>query len=168
MKRLCLVVCLFVALCGVSCKKSVSPPAVDKDTAPDFTLSDLHNDRITLSGLRGKVVLVEFWATWCPPCRETIPELNKVYMRYKDRGVVILGISLDKGGGVSSSLNSFVRDHAIGYPVLLDDKDVAALYDVSGIPALFVIDKSGKIVGRRAGYVEGLAETLSQEIEALL
>jgi peroxiredoxin len=168
MKKLCLVVCLFLALCDVSCKKSVSPPAVDKDKAPDFTLSDLQKNKITLSALRGKVVLVEFWATWCPPCRDMIPELNAVYTKYKDRGVVILGVSMDRGGDIPSSVRSFAKEHAIAYPVLLDDSDAASLYEVAGIPALFIVDKSGKVAGKHTGFVPGLAETLSQEIEALL
>jgi len=167
MKKLCLVVCLFVALSAVSCKKSVSPPVADKGRAPDFTLSDLQKNKITLSGLRGKVVLVEFWATWCPPCKEMIPELNAVYARYKDKGVVILGVSMDRGGDVPSTVSSFAKEHAIAYPVLIDDGDASSLYNVAGIPALFIVDKNGGVAGKHTGFIPGLAETLSQEIEAL-
>jgi thiol-disulfide isomerase/thioredoxin len=114
------------------------------------------------------VVLVEFWATWCPPCRESVPELNEVYEKYKGKNFELLGISVDKGGDASSSVRAFVKEHAVLYPVLLDERNVNNLYEVSGIPAMFIIDKEGKVVKKFTGFIPGLGEILSKEVEGLL
>ena len=111
----------------------------------DFTLTDLHGRRYTLSALRGKVVLVNFWATWCPPCRVEMPALDAIYQRFASQGLVILSISDEKPETVESFL-SRTKYHP---PVLIDPGDeVHKLFHVEGIPHTFVYDRKGKLVGQ--------------------
>ncbi len=111
----------------------------------DFTLIDLHGKTWTLSQLRGKVVLVNFWATWCPPCRKEMPDLEALYNRFKGRGLVILAISdedLDK-------VRPFITERKITYPVMLDPgRKVNELFQVEGIPKSFVYNREGKLVAQ--------------------
>jgi peroxiredoxin len=96
-----------------------------------------------LSELRGKVVLVNFWATWCPPCRKEIPDLETLYGRFSSQGLVVLGISDED----VTKVEPFVRQHAILYPVLLDPKStVTRLFELHGIPNTFLFDRSGRLV----------------------
>jgi peroxiredoxin len=109
----------------------------------DFTLTDLSGNAWTLSELRGKVVLVNFWATWCPPCRKEIPDLETLYGRFSSQGLVVLGISDED----VTKVEPFVRQHAILYPVLLDPKStVTRLFELHGIPNTFLFDRSGRLV----------------------
>lgn len=111
----------------------------------DFTLTDLHGRTWTLSQLRGKVVLVNFWATWCPPCRKEMPDLETLYNRFKGQGLVILAISdeeLDK-------VQPFIAERKITYPVMLDpERKVNEMFQVEGIPKSFVYDRDGKLVAQ--------------------
>jgi peroxiredoxin len=111
--------------------------------AADFTLRDLTGKEWTLGKLRGKVTLVNFWATWCPPCRKEIPDLARLYSRYRGQGLVILGISEED----ASKLTPFVKDWNVTYPVLRDPEGkVAKLFGVEGIPKSFLYDRQGKLV----------------------
>ena len=109
----------------------------------DFTLADLEGRKWTLKDLRGKIVLVNFWATWCPPCRKEIPDLEALYERFKGQGLVILGISDE----TAAKVQPFVHKEKITYPVLLDPgRKVNDIYSVEGIPMSFVYNRSGKLV----------------------
>jgi len=111
----------------------------------DFTLTDLQHKTWTLSQMRGEVVLVNFWATWCPPCRKEMPDLEALYERFKDQKLVILAISDEESGKVSP----FIADRKITYPVLLDpDSKVHKQFEVEGIPKSFVYDREGKLVAQ--------------------
>lgn len=111
----------------------------------DFTLTDLQGKTWHLGDLRGKVVLVNFWATWCPPCRKEMPDLQALYDKYKDQGFLVLAISDEEAAKVAP----FVAERQISYPVLLDPGDkVHQLYEVEGIPKSFVYDRSGKLVAQ--------------------
>ena len=114
-----------------------------KRARADFTLTDLSGKPWTLSALRGKVVLVNFWATWCPPCRKELPDLETLYSRFSPQGLVILGISDED----VAKVEPFVRQHAISYPILLDSQKIAnEAFEFQGIPKSFVFDRSGKLV----------------------
>lgn len=127
----------------------------------DFTLADLQGKAWHLQDLRGKVVLVNFWATWCPPCRKEMPDLDALYNRFKDRGFVVLAISDEEAAKVSP----FISERKISYPVLLDPgRKVNDAFIVEGIPKSFVYDRSGKMVAQsidmrtRSQFLEMLAQ----------
>jgi thiol-disulfide isomerase/thioredoxin len=127
-------------------KTTTSRPA-----APDFRLVDLDGKPVQLSKLRGKVVLVDFWATWCGPCRMEIPHLKKLHERYAAKGLVILGLSVDHQG--VEGVREFVRRQGIPWTTLMADEDVLADYgDVHSIPTAFIIDRQGRIAARFVGY----------------
>ncbi len=111
----------------------------------DFTLTDLAGKSWHLKDLQGKVVLVNFWATWCPPCRKEMPDLDALYNKYKNQGFVVLAISDEEEAKVAP----FIADKKISYPILLDPgRRVNELFEVEGIPKSFVFDRSGKLVAQ--------------------
>jgi len=111
----------------------------------DFSLNDLQGKRWHLLDLRGKVVLVNFWATWCPPCRKEMPDLDALYNKFKDQGLVVLAISDEQAAKVAP----FIGERKISYPVLLDPgRKVNELFQVEGIPKSFVFDREGKMVAQ--------------------
>lgn len=137
-----------------------SRPAAN-ETAPNFSLIDLHGKKISLSDLRGKVVLVNFWASWCPPCKMEIPGFQRIYEAYKDRGFMVIGISVDDARPAS------IKDMGMTYPVVMaDDKVVKDYGNVSGIPVSFLIGKDGRIIKKIMGiYFEG---SLKSDVENAL
>jgi peroxiredoxin len=111
----------------------------------DFTLTDLQGKAWHLRDLKGKVVLVNFWATWCPPCRKEMPDLDALYNKFKDQGFVVLAISDEEAAKVSP----YIAEHKISYPVMLDaGRKVNDAFIVEGIPKSFVYDRSGKLVAQ--------------------
>ncbi len=132
----------------------------------DFTLAELSGKTWTLKELRGKVVLVNFWATWCPPCRKEMPDLETLYREFKDQNFVILAISDEDAGKVKP----FVAKQKVTYPILLDPgRKVHELFEVVGIPKTFIYDRDGKLVAQsidmrtRKQLLEMLAQTGLQE-----
>jgi peroxiredoxin len=132
-----------------------------KRQSADFTLADLQGKTWHLQDLRGKVVLVNFWATWCPPCRKEMPDLQSLYDKFKDQGFVVLAISDEEAAKVAP----FISDRKISYPVMLDPgRKVNDLFIVEGIPKSFVYDRSGKMVAQsidmrtRNQFLEMLAQ----------
>ncbi len=110
--------------------------------APDFELYSLSGQKVSLSMYKGKVVLLNFWATWCPPCREEIPSLNALYQMLHPEGLEILGVSEDNSG--LDAVKPFVNRFGIVFTVLLDpSRKVGALYSIGGVPETFLIDKNG-------------------------
>jgi peroxiredoxin len=111
----------------------------------DFTLSDLQGNSWHLRDLKGKVVLVNFWATWCPPCRKEMPDLQALYDKYKDHGFVVVSISDEE----AAKVQPFIAERKITYPVLLDPgRKVNDLFQVEGIPKSFIYDRKGKLVAQ--------------------
>jgi peroxiredoxin len=111
----------------------------------DFTLTDLQGKSWSLKALRGKVVLVNFWATWCQPCRREMPDLDTLYKRFKDQGFVILGISDEE----SPKVKELLSELKVSYPILLDaGRKVNELFRIEGIPKNFVYDRNGKLVAQ--------------------
>jgi peroxiredoxin len=116
-----------------------------KRQSADFTLADLQGKSWHLRGLRGKVVLVNFWATWCPPCRKEMPDLQALYDKYKDQGFLVLSISDEKADKVAP----FIAEKKISYPVLLDPMSkIHEAFIVEGIPKSFVYDREGRMVAQ--------------------
>jgi len=121
------------------------------DVAPDFSLPDLRGNTVKFSDYRGKVVLVDFWATWCPPCKMEIPHLVELYDEYRGEGFEIIGIALDRSG--AAAVEPFVREHNINYSVVIGNANVAnAFGGLTAIPTAFLVDRSGNIVRKYVGY----------------
>ncbi|GBE57912.1 thiol-disulfide oxidoreductase ResA [bacterium BMS3Abin01] len=129
-----------------------TPPLMEGDMAPDFTLQTLDGGQISLSDLRGKVVLVNIWATWCNPCREEMPYMERQYQNLKDQPFEILAVSQDRLG--ETEVEPFVKEYGLTFPILLDpDKNVGGLFQSSKFPESFIIDKDGVIVERVVGQL---------------
>lgn len=126
--------------------------------APDFSLNSISGGTTKLSSLRGKVVLVNFWATWCPPCRAEIPALVTTYERFKGKGFVILGVAIDKvkTPADQKNLSNFVKRARITYPILMGNDTVMRDYgSIFAVPTSFLIDANGEIVRKYVGLLEG-------------
>jgi len=154
---------LFVVMVG--CQKEVQAGP----TAPDFSLSSLSDETVTLEQYRGKVVLLDFWATWCPPCRMTIPQLIELQDKYKDEGLIILGISVDDPGQISDKdLRYFKKMTKINYPILRYNQEVMRDYfsgERVSVPTMFVVDRNGKIRDKIVGYAP---DSLKKSLAAVL
>lgn len=135
-------------------------------SAPDFTLQDLDGQQVSLSDYKGKVIFIDFWATWCPPCRQSIPSVEKLYDEYKDNGsFVILGINLNED---KSTILKFMEKQKVNYKVLMSDKKVVSDYKISGIPAFFLIDQNGDIVNKYVGYSPANENKWKEDIKKLI
>ncbi len=167
MKRLAIVLAVFLLLLG--CQKSKAPEevAMPGAKAPSFTLRGLDGRPISLDALKGKVVLIEFWATWCPPCRASIPELEALYKEFLGKDFELIGISIDDPEA-REDVKRFVKEYNMPYPVAIDDGRVSKVYGVVSIPTLYILDRDHKIVKHYFGYSRGLKDTLASEIRALL
>ncbi|MBI5060181.1 redoxin domain-containing protein [candidate division KSB1 bacterium] len=135
--------------------------------APDFTVNGLDGKDVKLSSLRGKVVILDFWATWCGPCRKTMPLLDKFYSESRPAGVEVFGVNVWERGG-TGGVKPFVEERGIHFPILLGTDEIARNYGVQGIPTLVVIDKNGKIAYRHVGYDPSLGESLEWQTKELL
>jgi peroxiredoxin len=131
----------------------------------DFALKDLDGKTVRLADYQGKVVLLEFWATWCGPCKQSMPELQRLYDEYQDRGFELIAVSLDES---VSAVRTFVEEYRLSFTVVIDDADVNSAYGVFSIPTTFILDKSGQVVRKHLGFAPGLFDSFSEEIEALL
>jgi peroxiredoxin len=152
---------------AVGAPLSSAPSPREGFLAPDFTLDTLDGNQVTLSELRGRIVVINFWATWCLPCREETPALEKAYKQYKDSDAVILGVNLTNQDLVRD-VESFVQEFGLTYPILLDrEGSVGYLYQVNGLPTTFFLNREGVI---RTVLVGGpMSETfIRSKIEALI
>ena len=134
--------------------------------APDFTLHAMGGPNLRLKEQRGRVVMVNFWATWCAPCRQEMPHLNRLYEKYRGAGFVLLGVNVDddtaKAAEVAAKLG-------VTFPVLLDtEKSVSKLYDVSTMPSTMIIDRDGKVRYVHRGYLAGYEDSYEKQIRELL
>ena len=140
------------AMFGCSSDSTAATPTQGTNVgslAPDFQFYDSEERLVSLSDLRGKPVVLNFWATWCGPCVYEMPYLQQVYEEWSDRGLVLLAINM---GGTSSQVEEFLQSHDLSLPVLLDTKrDVAARYSIRYVPTTFFIDKEGTIQAVKVG-----------------
>jgi cytochrome c biogenesis protein CcmG/thiol:disulfide interchange protein DsbE len=169
---LCLALCLAFVVVTAGCsgdKEGSKDAAADAGSsimkAPNFSLPDLEGETVKFSDFKGKVVLVDFWATWCGPCKLEVPHLVDLYANYNDQGFEIIGIALDNGG--ADVVAPFVRDNGVNYPIVIGNREVAMAFGgLTAIPTAFLIDKSGNIVKKYVGYQE--KAVFEEEIKKLL
>jgi len=136
-------------------------------TAQDFTVPSLASRPLRLADFKGKVVFLNFWATWCPPCKEEMPSMERLYRRYKSRGFTILAVSIDSGG--AEPVAAFVKKLGLTFPIGLDPKfAVANQYAIRGLPATFLIDKAGTIAAVAVGPRDWDGTPARAVIETLL
>ena len=153
---------LLLAAAAVTASAAVQPSA----TAPDFTLRSVGGANLRLAEQRGQVVLVNFWATWCGPCRQEMPHLNRLYDKYRSAGFVLLGVNIDDDPRAAADLAAKLGVH---FPVLLDtDKRVSRAYDMSAMPATLLIDRDGRVRHLHRGYKDGVEALYEQQVRALL
>lgn len=139
--------------------------AADTGVATAWELKDVDGKTIKLADFKGKVVILDFWATWCPPCRAEIPSFVDLQTKYKDKGLQVIGISMDEGG--PAVLKPFIEKNKINYPIVIGTQKTTEDYGgIEGIPTTFIINKEGKIVGKHVGLTS--KEEFEKEIEPLL
>lgn len=135
-------------------------------SAPDFTLHTMNGPNMRLHEQRGKVVMINFWATWCGPCRQEMPHLDRLYDKYKSSGFVLMGINVDDDTRNAAAVAAKL---GIRFPVLLDtDKQVSRLYDLSTMPSTVLVDRDGKVRYVHRGYLSGYEDTYDKQVRELL
>lgn len=156
---------LFMLLFGLALAVTGCSSGIDKgSSAPDFTLTDLDGKSVSLSAYKGKPVFLNFWASWCGPCTDELPDVEKIHQEYKDMGLVVLTINPGEDKEVVKNL---IKEKGYTFPVLLDSKmDVARLYKTNDIPVSFFLDKEGKVVTKKVGLMKG--EEMKKAADQLL
>lgn len=162
------IVIAFLVFSPAACKKKeagveAGPPSIG-NIAPDFTSKDVNGNTVRFSDYKGKVVLFEFWATWCGPCRELTPVLNKIYEKYKDKGFVILALTSED----RDTVKDYMKEHRVTFPVLITDMKTTRRYGVISIPASFLISRDGRVAEKHLGVNRDIMQELSSGIEKLL
>lgn len=134
--------------------------------APAFILVDLNGQMVTPAQFKGKVVFLDFWAIWCKSCREELPELDRLYMKFREEGFTVIGISVDAS---QARVAAFLKKVPVTFPILIDQKgDVAEAYRFSGLPASFLIDRDGIIRKQYKGFAMDLLPLYEKDISDLL
>ena len=145
--------------------QTVANKGTPSKAAPEWQLEDLEGKSVKLSDFKGKVVILNFWATWCPPCRREIPSFVSLQKEYGDKGLVIIGVSLDEKG--PAAVKPFISKMGINYPVVMGDPKVAADYGgIAVVPTTFVIDRNGNVAAMHEG--DAPRATFESDIKPLL
>jgi len=163
--KVILVITLATGLVIVSCSSNSTQGAKVGDLAPDFQFYNPEGKPVSLSDLRGKPVMLNFWATWCGPCVSEMPYIQQVYEEWSAKGLMLLAINI---GGTPSQVEEFLRNHNLSLPVLLDTKQVIARkYGIWAIPTTFFIDKDGIIQSVRVGAFPN-KEAIESELNKIM
>ena len=161
---MCLVLAGLIALLTRSRSSQSSHDAQHNVLAPDFSLQRLDGTNLSLSSYRGNVVLLDFWATWCAPCREETPHLVELQQKYGDQGLQIIGVSMDDS---PDPVGPFYREFHMNYPVVMGTAHTGELYGgVLGLPIAFLIDREGRIYRKHLGATD--VQELETEVKELL
>jgi cytochrome c biogenesis protein CcmG, thiol:disulfide interchange protein DsbE len=159
--RTLVVIGLLLALIG--CYSGTHPPRIGS-SAPDFTVQD-SDHKVTLSQFRGQVVVLNFWATWCPPCVEETPSLVRMQTRMKDKGVVVLAVSIDVD---EAAYHKFLKDYSVNMVTVRDeDQKAASLYGTHGWPESYIIDRNGVIRRKFIGPVQWTSPEVTEFLSKL-
>jgi thiol-disulfide isomerase/thioredoxin len=145
---------------------SVAKAEVLEGVAPDFTLKSRSGENVKLSEHRGEVVMINFWASWCAPCRQEMPLLEEMYKKYSDLGFVLLGVNVEED---SSKATELLRDIPVSFPILYDNKnDVTKLYKVVAMPSTVMVDRDGNMRYLHRGYLPGYEAEYIKQIKELV
>ncbi|MGD8784554.1 MAG: TlpA disulfide reductase family protein [Thioalkalispiraceae bacterium] len=151
---------------AVSSIASASQTTLDGAPAPDFTLKSRSGKNLRLSDFRGQVVMLNFWASWCGPCRTEMPILENFYKRYSKLGFVILGVNTESD---TSKANAYLRDIKVSFPILYDTSSkVSKLYNIKAMPTTVMIDRNGKMRFLHQGYKAGYEKDYKKQIKKLI
>ncbi len=151
---------------GVFAASSLASSALEGQVAPDFALKSSTGENLRLSEYRGDVVMVNFWATWCGPCRQEMPLLDQLYSRYQRVGFNLLGVNIDDD---SRRAMQMVEELGVNFPVLFDArKEVSKLYEVEAMPVTVIIDRQGTVRYVHHGYKPGYEDKYLDQIRSLL
>jgi peroxiredoxin len=157
---------LLVAMPGFFAGSSLASSGLTGQEAPDFVLKSASGTNMRLSEYRGNVVMINFWATWCGPCRQEMPLLDDLYSRYERVGFSLLGVNIDDD---SSRAMQMAEELGVSFPVLFDErKEVSKLYQVEAMPVTVLVDREGKVRHVHLGYKPGYEEKYLTEIRSLL
>lgn len=163
--RYLLIVLTFFFLAAAAPSPWASDELVGK-RAPDFTLKDINGNNVSISSLKGKTLLINFWATWCPPCRAEMPSLNRMYNEYKGRGLVVLAVSTDKN---INAVKDFLSKKPFDFYILTDaDTKVTRQFKVFSLPTTFLIDKNGVIIQKYLGEEEWESPEIRKNVREIL
>lgn len=152
---------------AVSCLcVTVSLADLTESAAPDFTLKSSAGENLKLSEFRGDVVMINFWASWCGPCRQEMPLLDELYNNYKPLGFTILGVNVEEDSGKAKAL---LKDIPVSFPVLFDTQNtVSRLYNVVAMPSTVLVDRDGKVRYLHKGYKPGYEQHYQEQIRSLI
>src|SRR5262245_43374084 len=156
-------IAFFATLLVIGVLAGCSGPSSTAEAAPQFSFTSLEGKTVALKDLGNKVVIVDFWATWCPPCREEIPHLNELYSKLKGRGLEIVGVSMDTDG--TDGVKDFAREYKIQYPLVMGDEKMAESFGgIIGLPTTIIIDRNGKIAKKYVGLppAENMANVVQE------
>ena len=139
---------------------------IKETAAPDFTLKSISGENLKLSEYRGEVVLINFWASWCGPCRQEMPVLSELHDKYKALGFTVLGVNVEEDSGKARKL---LKKMSVSFPVLLDNESVVSKqYDVVAMPSTVLVDRNGNMRYLHKGYKPGLEDVYLQQVRELI
>jgi peroxiredoxin len=161
MRRITSILAAIGLLLGVAGAATISAPA------PDFALPSSTGEQITLGDLRGEVVMINFWATWCGPCRQEMPHLEALHQRYENLGFTLLGVNVEDD---PEGARKWLTEHArVSFPILFDSRnEVSKLYEVVAMPSTVIVDRGGAVRFIHHGYKPGYENEYQTQIRALL
>jgi len=159
-----ILITLCAAAFALTCASVMAIPA--KGKAPDFTLKSNRGENVKLSEHRGKVIMINFWASWCAPCRKEMPHLEELYQRYKDGGFTLLGVNVEEDASAAKDLLKEVR---VSFPILFDsDNKVSQMYNVEAMPSTVILDRDGNMRFIHKGYEAGYEDEYQKQVRELI
>lgn len=163
-----LLVVMLLGPAGGCDRPGTHAPAVPGNPAPPFSLKDADGRPITLADHAGKAVVLDFWATWCGPCNDAAKELELLQKNYRDKGVVVIGISVNKERDAAARVKEFANRHGLAYVLVIDDGSAYKAYGVTRIPATFLLDREHRIREIYPGYRPGIGREIAARLDNII